>query len=67
LPDFLVGELERIVYINEENGYTVARLKVKGRKSLPPLLAISVLIQGKPCGSRANGLITPIWQAVQDF
>jgi exodeoxyribonuclease V alpha subunit len=30
MPETLQGHLERIVYFNEENHYTVARLKVKG-------------------------------------
>jgi len=31
LSEILVGELERIVYLNEEDNYTVARLKTEGR------------------------------------
>jgi exodeoxyribonuclease V alpha subunit len=30
----LQGQLERITYVNEENGYAVARIKVKGRRDL---------------------------------
>jgi len=30
----LRGQIERITYVNEENGYTVARIKVAGRKEL---------------------------------
>jgi exodeoxyribonuclease V alpha subunit len=30
----LQGQIERITYSNEENGYTVARLKVPGRQDL---------------------------------
>ncbi|MGA1823184.1 MAG: helix-hairpin-helix domain-containing protein, partial [bacterium] len=30
----LYGQIERITYVNEENGYTVAKLKVKGERSL---------------------------------
>jgi exodeoxyribonuclease V alpha subunit len=32
--DFLEGILERIVYFNEDNNFTVARLQVKGQKDL---------------------------------
>lgn len=31
---FLQGQIERITYTNEENGYTVAKVKVYGRKDL---------------------------------
>ena len=31
---FLQGRIERITYINDENGYTVARVKVDGRRDL---------------------------------
>ena len=30
----LQGQLERITYTNEENGYTIARVKVRGRREL---------------------------------
>lgn len=30
----LTGQIERVTYYNEENGYTVARLKVQGRQGL---------------------------------
>ena len=30
----LQGQIERITYTNEENGYTIARLKVYGQKEL---------------------------------
>jgi exodeoxyribonuclease V alpha subunit len=30
----LQGQLERITYTNEENGFTVARVKVPGRRDL---------------------------------
>lgn len=33
-PITLQGQLERILFSNEENGYTVAKLKVKGRPDL---------------------------------
>ncbi|MEI6127221.1 MAG: AAA family ATPase, partial [Pseudomonadota bacterium] len=32
MPTELQGQIDRIVYCNEENGYTVARVKVSGRK-----------------------------------
>lgn len=35
------GELEHIIFRNEENDYTVGRLKVKGRKD--PVVAVGVL------------------------
>ena len=31
---FLQGQIERVTYTNEENGYTVAKVKVYGRKDL---------------------------------
>ncbi|MEZ4526627.1 MAG: hypothetical protein R2941_11965 [Desulfobacterales bacterium] len=30
----LQGQIERITYANEENGYTVARVKVQGHRDL---------------------------------
>ena len=30
----LSGQIERITFTNEENGYTIARLKVKGKRDL---------------------------------
>jgi exodeoxyribonuclease V alpha subunit len=30
----LQGQIERITYTNEENGYTIAKVKVKGRRDL---------------------------------
>jgi exodeoxyribonuclease V alpha subunit len=34
----LQGLIERITYTNEENGYTVARLKVYGRQDLVTII-----------------------------
>jgi exodeoxyribonuclease V alpha subunit len=34
MPEILKGQLERIVYFNDDSLYTVARLKVKGRSGL---------------------------------
>jgi hypothetical protein len=34
LPETLQGQIERITYSNEENGYTIAKLKVYGRRDL---------------------------------
>ncbi len=34
MPETLEGQLERIVYFNEDNHYTVAKLKVKGNPEL---------------------------------
>ncbi len=31
------GQIERITFANEENGFTIPRLKTKGEKILPPL------------------------------
>ncbi|MFQ5456657.1 MAG: ATP-dependent RecD-like DNA helicase [Nitrospirota bacterium] len=36
--DSLTGNVERITYVNEENGYTVARIRVKGAGSLVPIV-----------------------------
>lgn len=38
----LRGQLERVTYANEENGYTIARLKVAGRKSLVTIVGCIV-------------------------
>jgi len=32
--EYLQGQIERITYTNEENGYTVAKEKVRGRRDL---------------------------------
>ncbi|MDZ7761563.1 MAG: ATP-dependent RecD-like DNA helicase [Desulfovermiculus sp.] len=32
--EYLQGQIERVTYTNEENGYTVAKLKVRGRREL---------------------------------
>ncbi|EFI36068.1 helicase, RecD/TraA family [Desulfonatronospira thiodismutans ASO3-1] len=32
--EYLQGQIERITYTNEENGYTVAKVKVRGRRDL---------------------------------
>jgi exodeoxyribonuclease V alpha subunit len=32
--EFLQGQIERVTYTNEENGYTVAKVKVRGRRNL---------------------------------
>ncbi len=32
--EFLQGQIERVTYTNEENGYTVAKLRVSGRRDL---------------------------------
>jgi exodeoxyribonuclease V alpha subunit len=34
LPEALQGQIERVTYTNEENGYTIAKLKVYGRSDL---------------------------------
>ena len=34
----LSGHIERITFVNEENGYTVAKLKVKGQKDLVTII-----------------------------
>jgi exodeoxyribonuclease V alpha subunit len=34
MPEVLQGQIERITYTNEENGYTIAKLKVYGRSDL---------------------------------
>ncbi len=42
----LRGQIERITYVNEENGYTVARVKVAGRKEL--VTVIGTIINPTP-------------------
>ncbi len=42
----LRGQIERITYVNEENGYTVARIKVAGRKEL--VTVIGTIINPTP-------------------
>ena len=37
----LQGQIERITYTNEENGFTIARLKVYGQKDL-----VTVVVSG---------------------
>ncbi len=34
MPDNLSGQIERITYTNEENGFTIARVRVRGRRDL---------------------------------
>lgn len=42
----LQGQIERITFVNEENGFTVAQLKVKGRPQ--PITVVGHLVQPKP-------------------
>jgi len=42
MPIELQGQLERITYHNEENHYTIARLKVKGRRDLVTIVGCLV-------------------------
>ena len=32
--EYLQGQIERVTYANEENSYTVAKFKVRGRRDL---------------------------------
>ncbi|MGM0423633.1 MAG: YrrC family ATP-dependent DNA helicase [Thermodesulfobacteriota bacterium] len=32
--EFLQGLIERVTYTNEENGYTVAKVRIRGRREL---------------------------------
>ncbi|HUV59033.1 MAG TPA: ATP-dependent RecD-like DNA helicase [Desulfatiglandales bacterium] len=34
MPVYLQGQIERITYINDENGYTIAKVKVQGHRGL---------------------------------
>jgi exodeoxyribonuclease V alpha subunit len=34
MPVFLQGQIERITYTNDENGYTIAKIKVQGHRDL---------------------------------
>jgi exodeoxyribonuclease V alpha subunit len=38
----LQGQIERITYINDENSYTVAKVKVYGRRDLITVIGIIV-------------------------
>jgi exodeoxyribonuclease V alpha subunit len=46
----LQGQIERITYSNEENGYTVAKVKVYGRNDLVTVVGnILSLTPGETC------------------
>jgi len=34
MPVYLQGQIERITYTNDENGYTIAKVKVQGHRGL---------------------------------
>jgi len=34
MPAYLQGQIERITYTNDENGYTIARVKAQGHRDL---------------------------------
>ncbi|MBW2116082.1 MAG: ATP-dependent RecD-like DNA helicase, partial [Deltaproteobacteria bacterium] len=53
MSETLEGHLERIVYFNEENHYTVARLKVRGNPEL-------VTVVGQLAGI-APGEVLKLW------
>jgi len=36
----LQGQLERVTYVNEENGFTIAKIRVKGHGDLVTITAI---------------------------
>ena len=42
MPIELQGQLERITYHNEENHYTIAKLKVKGQRDLVTIVGCLV-------------------------
>ncbi len=46
MPTELQGQIERITFVNEDNGFTVAQLKVKGRPQ--PVTIVGHLLQPKP-------------------
>jgi len=59
MSETIEGHLERIVYFNEQNHYTVAKLKVRGNPEL-------VTVVGQPTGI-APGQVLKLsgdWEAV---
>ena len=40
MPVFLQGQIERITYTNDENGYTIAKIKVQGHRDLVTVVGI---------------------------
>ncbi|MBW1674679.1 MAG: hypothetical protein JRJ45_13775, partial [Deltaproteobacteria bacterium] len=34
MPVYIQGQIERITYTNDENGYTIAKVKVQGHRGL---------------------------------
>ncbi len=46
MPEKLVGQIENITYTNEENGYTIAKVRVSGRQD--PITIVANLIAPTP-------------------
>ncbi|RPJ12443.1 MAG: hypothetical protein EHM37_09085, partial [Deltaproteobacteria bacterium] len=42
----LRGQIERITYVNDENGFTIARVKVAGRKE--PVTVVGHIVNPAP-------------------
>jgi hypothetical protein len=51
----LQGQIERITFHNEENGFTIARLKVKGFRELVTVVGNLMALKG------SNLLLTHLW------
>jgi exodeoxyribonuclease V alpha subunit len=46
MPTSLSGQIERITFTNEENGFTIARVKVSGRHE--PVTVVGTLMAPMP-------------------
>ena len=40
MPTTLSGQIERITFTNEESGFTIARIKVRGRRELVTVVGV---------------------------
>lgn len=49
--EYLSGIVERITYVNEENGFTVAKIKSKG---FPDLVTVVGNMVRRKCGRRCQ-------------
>jgi len=56
----LQGQIERITYTNEENGYTIAKLKVYGQRDLVTIVGnLMAPMPGEIIKMGGNGPIIP--------
>ena len=52
------GQIERVTYTNEENGYTVARVKVYGRTDL--VTVVGSIMNPTPDSDLATAVRSPV-------